>query len=132
MLFVAKSRSVRGGMMIVFRTLPRFWDCLVLLGLWVFFFASAGIVLFQNTDEGDRYFSSFGDAANSMLVLLTTANYPDVMMPAYDQNRLSCVFFIVYLVVGLFLMLNLVLATICDSFQDLLARREASQIRASI
>ena len=55
-----------------------------------------------------------------MLVLLTTANYPDVMMPAYTRNRAWSLYFIIYLIVGLFFMLNLVLATVCDSFREML------------
>ena len=45
-----------------------------------------------------------------MLVLLTTANYPDVMMPAYNASRPSVLFFVSFLLVGLFFCMNLVLA----------------------
>lgn len=45
-----------------------------------------------------------------MLVLLTTSNFPNIMMPAYQENRWNCIFFIIYLAIGLFLLLNLLLA----------------------
>ena len=35
-----------------------------------------------------------------MLILLTTSNFPDVMLPAYKRSRWSVVFFSGYLVVG--------------------------------
>ena len=33
----------------------------------------------------------------NLFVLLTTANYPDVMMPSYAENPFSAAFFISYL-----------------------------------
>lgn len=35
-------------------------------------------------------------------------SFPDVMMPAYSKNRWSCVFFIVYLSIELYFVMNLV------------------------
>jgi len=52
-----------------------------------------------------------------MLVLMTTSNYPDVMLPAYMKTRVACIFFISYLVVGLFLMMNLLLAIFYSNFK---------------
>lgn len=36
------------------------------------------------------------------------SSFPDVMMPAYSKNRWSCVFFIVYLSIELYFIMNLV------------------------
>lgn len=54
----------------------------------------------------------------NMIVLMTTSNYPDVMLPAYQANRAMCVFFIIYLFVGLFVIMNLLLAIIFNIFKD--------------
>ena len=72
------------------------------------------------SNTGKDAFADLGEGMTSMLVLLTTANYPDVMMPAYTRNRAWSLYFIIYLIVGLFFMLNLVLATVCDSFREML------------
>jgi two pore calcium channel protein, plant len=87
-----------------------------------------GCVLFQDSTEGTDSFSDLGEGITSMLVLLTTANYPDVMMPAYTSNRAWSLYFIMYLIVGLFFMLNLVLATVCDSFREMLNEHEMQRM----
>ena len=49
---------------------------------------------------------------------MTTSNYPDVMLPAYQASRPMCIFFIIYLFVGLFVIMNLLLAIIFNIFKD--------------
>lgn len=53
-----------------------------------------------------------------MLTLLTTANFPDVMLPAWETERTSSILFLVYLVIVLFVMLNLLLAVVYARFLD--------------
>jgi hypothetical protein len=48
----------------------------------------------------------------SLLILTTSANFPDVMLPAYKLNRAACIFFISFLVLSLFLFMSMVLAII--------------------
>ena len=45
-----------------------------------------------------------------LFILTTTANYPDVMMPAFRCNRLSALFFVVFIVIGAYFLLILTLA----------------------
>jgi len=72
---------------------------------------------FAGTLEGVKYFNTFWNAFWSMFVLMTTANYPDIMLPAYQNNRWTCFFFIIYLILGLFLFMNLLLAIIYSKFK---------------
>ena len=50
------------------------------------------------------------------VVLLTTANYPDVMMPSYNKDSLSVVFFFTYLMICLYFLMNLLLAVVYEAF----------------
>ncbi|KAJ8408683.1 hypothetical protein AAFF_G00253180 [Aldrovandia affinis] len=65
-----------------------------------------------------RYFSTLDNSMVSLFVLLTTANFPDVMMPAYSRSRWSCAFFIVYLSIELYFIMSLLLAVVFDTFND--------------
>ena len=53
-----------------------------------------------------------------MFVLLTTSNFPDVMLPSYGQSRRYAIFFITYLVIGLFMLLNMLLAIFYSNYQE--------------
>ncbi|NXY48915.1 TPC1 protein, partial [Ceuthmochares aereus] len=46
-------------------------------------------------------------------------SFPDVMMPSYARNPWSCVFFIVYLSIELYFIMNLLLAVVFDTFNDI-------------
>ena len=86
--------------------------------VYVFYFAWMGSRLFAGTIEGVETFSNLNDSFFYMFVLLTTSNYPDVMLPSYSQERRYAAFFIVYLVIGLFLFMNLLLAIFYSAYQE--------------
>ena len=89
----------------------------IFLVTYILYFSWMGQRLFSGTLEGVQYFASFGDSCFNMLVLMTTSNYPDVMLPSYQIFRLNCLYFIIYLVVGLFLLMNLLLAIFYSNFK---------------
>jgi hypothetical protein len=53
-----------------------------------------------------------------MLVLLTTSNFPDIMLPAYEKNKFTGLFFISYLIIGLFFLMNLLLCIFYSNFKS--------------
>jgi two pore calcium channel protein 1 len=52
----------------------------------------------------------------SMFTLMTTANYPDVMMPAYHNNHFAPIFFILYMLFGFYFLLSLILGMVFSEF----------------
>jgi two pore calcium channel protein len=84
---------------------------------FVFYFSWIGQRLFSGTPEGVKFFDTFGDSVYHMTVCLTTSNFPDVMLPAYQMSRWYSLFFLMYLNLGLFLMMNLLLAIFYSNFK---------------
>ncbi|XP_006893447.1 PREDICTED: two pore calcium channel protein 2-like [Elephantulus edwardii] len=107
-------------------TMPEMASVALLLALHMAFFTMFGMLLF--TGEKDNglikerlmYFRNLPEALTSLLVLLTTANNPDVMMPAYSQNRAYCIFFILFTVIGSLFLMNLMTAIIYNQFRGYL------------
>eukprot|EP00045_Choanoeca_perplexa_P012177 m.131873 g.131873 ORF g.131873 m.131873 type:complete len:1107 (-) comp15916_c0_seq2:2000-5320(-) len=70
------------------------------------------------------YFHTFGDSFVSLFVGITTANYPDVSMPAMMAVRGSSVGFVIYMFFGCFFVVNFFLAVVYESFQRFEKRKE--------
>lgn len=71
-----------------------------------------------SSNDRDPNFSTLHNSFISLFVLMTTANYPDVMMPALEESRFTFLFFLSYLTFGLYFLSNLVLAVVYDSFRN--------------
>ncbi|XP_046979764.1 two pore channel protein 1-like [Schistocerca americana] len=99
----------------ILQSLPPILDMLGLLLFFVTTYALLGYFLFSD-DPRDQHFSTLQDSFVSMFVLLTTANFPDVMMPAYSRSMMFCIFFISYLCIVLYVLMNLMLAVVYETF----------------
>lgn len=95
------------------------WDSapmVIFISCYMLYFSWVGQRLFKGTPEGIMNFPNFGAGAYGILVLMTTANFPDFMLPAYHVRRINCIFFIFYLIFGLFLLMNMLLAIFYSQF----------------
>ncbi|KAK4010715.1 two pore calcium channel protein 1 [Daphnia magna] len=127
--------GVRRYLRQVLQSVPPAIDMLGLLLFVILFYSVLGFYIF-GSNVNDPYFSTLQQAFISLFILLTTANFPDVMMPSYAVTRWSSVFFITYLSIVLYFLMNLLLAAVYASFssmerkkfqQLLLHRRKAAQ-----
>ncbi|XP_051032495.1 two pore channel protein 1 [Phodopus roborovskii] len=114
--------GVRRNLRQIFQSLPPFMDILLLLLFFMIIFAILGFYLFS-TNPSDPYFNTLENSIVNLFVLLTTANFPDVMMPSYSRSSWSCIFFIVYLSIELYFIMNLLLAVVFDTFNDIEKRK---------
>jgi two pore calcium channel protein 2 len=68
--------------------------------------------------ESMHYFSSTVDALINLIVLLTTANNPDMMIPIYQFNRFSALYFILYFLIGASIIFNLLIVATYNQFKE--------------
>ncbi|KAL2650542.1 hypothetical protein R1flu_018670 [Riccia fluitans] len=113
--------QVRDSVKTIFQVLPDFIDVAALLSLFILFSSWLGYILFEDTVQGKEVFTSYMLTLYGMTILFTTENNPDLWLPAYKQAPISSVFFILYILIGVYFMTNLVLAVIYDSFKGQLA-----------
>ena len=93
---------------------------------YVMFFALLGYRAFRGSVEGVQYFSDYVDSCFNMLVLLTTANSPDIMLPAYEYSRPMAIYFVLYLLFGVFLIMHLLLAFFYSNYKVRLTEQMSS------
>ncbi|KAH7986185.1 hypothetical protein HPB52_025147 [Rhipicephalus sanguineus] len=102
----------------ILQSLPPVFDMLVILFFFMTVFAILGYHIFSFVDN-QPYFSTLYDSLVNLFVLLTTSNFPDVMIPYYANSKWAALFFVVFLLVHLYFLMNLVLAVVYERFSSL-------------
>ena len=75
-----------------------------------------------------NYFETIWTSMMHLFILITTANFPDIMIPVYDCSRWASIFFVVYIVLGLYFLLTLILAVVYTHF----SRRNKEMIASMV
>ena len=99
-LMVAHSPAVQQELAVGRRIVPHFAAVAALIVIFVAFAAWTATLLFLPSSPEGEILPDFIEASWQPFILLTTANHPDVMMPAYTSNRLAALFFIAFVCVG--------------------------------
>ncbi|XP_041352429.1 two pore calcium channel protein 1-like [Gigantopelta aegis] len=126
-------KQVRRAFRNIRRTVPDIMNVLILFFLSVFLFGLLALKLFGKRQvlvypNGHDYFKNYFDCIWDLYVLVTTANDPDVMMPAYDNSNWFALFFIGYLIICLYIFMSIVLAAIYNNYKKNLK----NEIRMSV
>jgi hypothetical protein len=109
------NKSIRLALRDIRKTVRDIADVLLLVFLLVCFYTLVCTVLFA--ESGDASFANLGISFVSLYALLTTVNYPSVMMPSYNQSKWWSLLFISYLILGVFILMNLVLAVVYNNYR---------------
>lgn len=119
-VYVAQSSQAnRTSVGSVLRTIKS--TSVVVAGLFAFIvtWTNGGFPLLRT----ERYFASYFDSYMNMNTLVTTANFPDIMLPAYRLHPLYSAYFILFLIMALYFGLALVLATVAATYRDMMVAR---------
>ncbi|KAF3965207.1 hypothetical protein CMV_010579 [Castanea mollissima] len=121
--FMLNFRELRATIFILAGILCTYLNVLALGLLFLLFSSWLAYVMFEDTQQGKTIFTSYGTTLYQMFVLFTTSNNPDVWIPAYKASRWFCLFFVLYVLLGVYFITNLILAVVYDSFKDQLAKQ---------
>jgi len=98
------------------------WDSIQILFIliaYILFFSVIAYILFSGSTYHDpaEYFKDIPTTIFNMFVLFTTSNYPDILFPFWKVHNLSAIFFTAFLLIGLYMLLNLMLAVFYNSYK---------------
>ncbi|KAH3852239.1 two pore calcium channel protein 1-like isoform X1 [Dreissena polymorpha] len=116
-------RQIRRAFRNIRRTVPEIMNVFILFLMGVLLFALLALKLFGRRKslkypDGEPYFKTYFDSVWDLYVLVTTANNPDVMMPAYDESNWFALFFMAYLIICLYVFMSIVLAVIYNNYKE--------------
>ena len=100
---------------VVIKSVPVFAIILAFLILFTIIF----YILFAN-NENDESFASLNLSCYTVFVMFTVSNYPDIQIPYFEEQRSSFVCFWIFLLIGIFLLSNLLLAQIFLNYKKLI------------
>ncbi|KAG4978391.1 hypothetical protein JHK86_037865 [Glycine max] len=122
-LFVLNIRELRETITILVGMLDTYLNVLALWLLFLLFASWVAYVFFEDTIQGKTVFTSYGTTLYQLFLLFTTSNNPDVWVPAYKSSRWYCLFFVLFVLVGVYFVTNLILAVVYDSFKSELVKQ---------
>ncbi|CAJ2660491.1 unnamed protein product [Trifolium pratense] len=128
-LFVLNIRELRETVIIVTGMLDTYLNILALGLLFLVFASWIAYVIFEDTIQGKTVFTSYSATLYQMFLLFNTANNPDVWVPAYKSSRWSILFFILFVLIGVYFVTNLILAVVYDSFKSELVKQVSEMDR---
>uniref|UniRef100_A0A673SYQ6 Ion transport domain-containing protein n=1 Tax=Suricata suricatta TaxID=37032 RepID=A0A673SYQ6_SURSU len=116
-----ESRQIRRTFRSIRNTLPDILYVFLLFMFSVLIFSLMALKLFGDrglkTVEGLPYFTNILDIVFELYVLVTTANSPDVMMPAYNFNWWYSLYFITYIIINTYIFMSVFLAVVYNNYR---------------
>ncbi|MFW5416233.1 ion transporter [Nocardiopsis sp. CNT-189] len=110
---VPQMRQIIGAL---FRSVPGMSTVIGLLLITVYTAAVLAEKLFH--DASPHYFGDLHTSLYTMFTVLTTENWPDIAESVTDRHPWAAVFFVGYIVVTAFILLNLVIGVIVTALEE--------------
>jgi len=97
------------------RSIPGMGHVLLLMSIIIYIYAVTGFHLFHENDPSN--WGTLGRALLTLFQLVTLEGWVDVMDAVQDENQWAWVYFLTFILVGTFVMLNLFIAVVINNLQ---------------
>ncbi|XP_061584965.1 two pore segment channel 3 [Cololabis saira] len=131
---VTEGRQLRRAFRSIRNAVPQIFYVFLLFMFSLLIFSLMALKLFGSrklkTINGAPYFTKYLDIVFELYVLVTTANSPDVMMPAYNANSVFAIFFILYILINTYIFMSVFLAVVYNNYKKHLKEEVRQLVRA--
>ena len=116
------AHRLRQSFMSMFKDLKDSFAILLTIFTYILIFTLTVYYFYRASFEGFQNFGTIRDAYRNMTILFTTANFPDVFLPAMNINFFNSVLFMFFMLMGLYFLTNLLKANMFD--KSMIRQRE--------
>ena len=118
-IFLFKLKSLRALVITMANVIPHISHTLLLGAMIAAIYALIGMAVFRNLyDDPFQNFDDFWNSSMAMIVLFTTENFPDIVIPSLMPKPInSAIFFCSFISIGVWIYMALLLAVIYDYYQ---------------
>ncbi|XP_037545832.1 two pore segment channel 3 [Nematolebias whitei] len=131
---VTEGRQLRRAFRSIRNALPQIFYVFLLFMFSLLVFSLMALKLLGKrnlrTIEGLPYFTNYLEIVFDLYVLVTTANSPDIMMPAYNSSTIFIIFFIVYILINTYIFMSVFLAVVYNNYKKYLKEEVRQLVRA--
>ncbi|XP_068177593.1 two pore segment channel 3 isoform X2 [Antennarius striatus] len=131
---VTEGRQLRRAFRSIRNAVPQIFYVFLLFMFSLLIFSLMALKLLGKrgltTISGAPYFTSYLDIVFDLYVLVTTANSPDVMMPAYNASFVFAIFFILYILINTYIFMSVFLAVVYNNYKKYLKEEVRQLVRA--
>lgn len=111
-----RSKEMSVVVMTIIKSIPSMANIFLLLSLLFFIYSITGYHLFNSIDPA--HWNSLPRSAFTLFQILTLEGWVEIMSPAMHANPLYALFFISFIVVGTFIVINIFVAVIVRKSED--------------
>ncbi|XP_029315295.1 two pore segment channel 3 [Cottoperca gobio] len=131
---VTEGRQLRRAFRSIRNALPQIFYVFLLFMFSLLIFSLMALKLLGKrglkTIDGAPYFTNYLEIVFDLYVLVTTANSPDVMMPAYNASFYFAIFFILYILINNYIFMSVFLAVVYNNYKKHLKEEIRQLVRA--
>ncbi|XP_059903844.1 two pore segment channel 3 isoform X2 [Gadus macrocephalus] len=128
-----EGRQLRRAFRSIRNALPQILSVFLLFIFSILIFSLMALKLFGKrglkTNSGKPYFTNFLEIVFDLYVLVTTANSPDIMMPAYNASSFFAVFFVIFILINTYIFMSVFLAVVYNNYKKYLKEEVRQLVR---